>query len=618
KTENLITETEKCYVDISEYLPSIEGEIDETIEEMNLLLTYFMNSEDKDADEIDKDEGNVLRDMVEDLEGKLRQVHSILFTGKSEFDLFLSDGSEQDIGFDHIRILSKRLDEVLKNLRNLSFNSNIHAYKKGTEGSGFKVISEEINDIVEKANVVYAEIRGLVDKLEQWRQEFREDIETIHKYEETIKDRFRKELNKMTERIFSSLQMVFDILKNFEEGIEWAVEPVGSILELVQKQDIVKQNLENLVKIMGTSREVISDYGDKQNYTEEDILNLLKFSNDTFKLCSELTQSVKCQLQDSLLEISEKIEVMNTRINEVSGDNELVTDFLAGKEENNQGNVRKDSSFSSLDEIYEKLLDFVSEFNIDLDQISERYQNIIKKDVFKDDLNQVRYKLGKLENTGENLTRLKIYIKIELNRIDDNNKYAESFESIIDKFTETVKSENEVYIELSDKIESEYNSFKELAVENIEDFKESLERLDNSREEIKLTKDVIKDTVRALNRNINNLQSKVGELREELSGCKRMTQNTKNITSSFEELRKRIEREKDVHLSGKACEKWEKTDEELSRLVEEFTSYVERKTARETFADLDIDVGSEQGELTLFQGGMVCVQAARGVGYLSR
>ena len=53
-------------------------------------------------------------------------------------------------------------------------------------------------------------------------------------------------------------------------------------------------------------------------------------------------------------------------------------------------------------------------------------------------------------------------------------------------------------------------------------------------------------------------------------------------------------------LDKYSLDTWQSTNDYYEAIEEKFTSYIERKTANETFASDHVDAGSEGGELTLF------------------
>ena len=57
---------------------------------------------------------------------------------------------------------------------------------------------------------------------------------------------------------------------------------------------------------------------------------------------------------------------------------------------------------------------------------------------------------------------------------------------------------------------------------------------------------------------------------------------------------------KEDTLEEYSLTEWKSTNDYYEAIEEKFTSYIERKTASETFASDAVDTGSEGGELTLF------------------
>lgn len=599
----MIDTTDDYYYQVSSSLPEIEDEIDNTIEETNILISYFVNPEG-DETEDKSDQKYILKEIIVDLEEKINTAYQSLMNKDEFFNRlsgFIGDSEGGQADFEQIIELIKGLQGVLKKLKYLSINAGIHAYQVGKKGAGFKVVAREINKISHQAEVKYTQLEEQVIELRKWYQNFWEEIEGAIEFEEKIKQKFQGEINKVMDDIISSLNIVSKLLKDFTGQINWAVEPIGEILVYVQNQDIIKQNLENLLRIIESTRIENSTYLKQKGENPEDILNFLVFMDDVSRLGSKLMTNILEQLNASLFSIKEQFDDIETRLQEIFRDTDFVVEFLTGNERDLVEVSGEGEEDSSLKFIYQDVLNFIPRFKKELKEIGSRYEQLTgNQDYFNQFLENIKQEFVKINRMAEQLDRIELFAKIELSRIDENNKFIRDFNEVIGKFVETSSREQRVFADLKGKLQDNYDDFKELAVDNQDKLKLSSESISQSREQLELTKKLINDAIQALSQNLNNLGQQIFELNRVFARCIQLEDIANDVKKYFAEIGEEVVKNQSEYVSQVNVEEWEESSEHLESLIEQFTSYVERKTAQEEFGDLDMDVGGQQGELTLF------------------
>ncbi|MFW5787140.1 MAG: hypothetical protein ACOCV3_02620, partial [Halanaerobiales bacterium] len=140
----------------------------------------------------------------------------------------------------------------------------------------------------------------------------------------------------------------------------------------------------------------------------------------------------------------------------------------------------------------------------------------------------------------------------------------------------------------------------EIARQNQDKLDLSSKSIASSKEQLQITKQLIKEAIQALSSTLNSLSQQIIELNEDYFECLSLEEEANGIITVFKEINKWAISEKDKYLKAVDKDQWDKISNHLESLIEEFTSYVERKTAQEEFKDLDVDVGDKEGELTLF------------------
>lgn len=599
--QKMIDTTEEYYYQISKKLPEIEEEIDNTIEETQILISYFINPEGNE----DSNEGEqkyILKEIIFDLEQKINKAYNSLMSKEEIYDrlsVFLQEGKEGRVEFDQIIELIQGLRGVLKDLKNLSINANIHALQVGEKGAGFKVVSKEINKLSLEAEDKYEDLEDKVLQLREWYQQFKVNIEESIEFEESIKKSFKGKIEKIMGEIISSLNSVSGLLQDFTEQINWAVEPIGEILVLVQNQDIIRQNLENMIKILQSSQTEIESFKGESERDFSQILNYLIFISDVSQLGSELMSGVVEQLNNSLYSIKEKFQEMEDRLQTILRDNDFVIDFLVGDNRKLAKDI-VDEETAGLEFIYEDILEFIPEFKKDLEKIGTKYNKLTaNRTQFNSSLEEVKKEFKTIKKLADRMERVGLYAKMELTRINDD-KFIGDFEEIIGEFSQTSKQEKEIFNKLSSRLEDNYDKFMEIARQNQDKLDLSSKSIASSKEQLQITKQLIKEAIQALSSTLNSLSQQIIELNEDYFECLSLEEEANGIITVFKEINKWAISEKDKYLKAVDKDQWDKISNHLESLIEEFTSYVERKTAQEEFKDLDVDVGDKEGELTLF------------------
>ena len=592
--EEMIDVTEKYYIDVSERLPDIEEEIENTIEETNILISYFVNPEaHKHTDE---EKHYLIREIIQDLEDKINEAYDNLLNKEETKQIlsgFFSEGESDNMDFHEMLELIKNLQSVLKNLKNLSINANIHAHQVGKKGAGFKVVSNEINQLSTEAEKDYSKLSKEMQEFNEWYKNFKTKLESVFDQEENIKNNFKVLSEEIMKKIVGSLNTIAHLLNDFTEQIEWSVEPIGGILLLVQNQDIIRQNLENMINIMEKSSKESEKFLGKDDFNDKQTLDYLVFMMDLSNLSRRLMESIIEQLNESLLAIQERFEDIEKRLGQVLRDNDFVIEFLIGQENNLE-------SPSTIEFIYEDIFNFIPKFKTNLDKIKSEYVNLSKeKEEFHNYLENLSESIKSINKLANRLGKIRIYARIELTRINEK-KYIQDFEETIGEFVETSNKENELYNKMSKQMISNYNDFVELADENKYKLENSTISIEESSEQLHVTKQVIREAIHALSKNIDNLSREIIELNEDFSKCQELENQAKELIEIFNEINREAFELKEEYESNLEVDGWEISHDHLEELISEFTSYVERKTAKDEYEDFDVDVGSEGGDLTLF------------------
>ncbi|MBM7555918.1 hypothetical protein [Halanaerobacter jeridensis] len=594
--ETMIARTEEFYGFISDELPKIEAEIDDTIEETELLISYFTDAEEKD-NEIT--EGFQILEVLETLESKINRVYDSLSAREDIFKVlesFVNDSDNETTDFGKILTLIDELRQTLKKLNNLSINAIIFSVKSDQEGAAFRVISDEINDLSSQIQEEYETIKDKIIKLKDWNDQFADELEQLIKTETRISNEYQVEIKKIFSEVLESLQTTSNILKDFMGHVQQAVEPVYDILVLVQNQDIIRQNLENLIEILTTLKDELNDINLKQMKPKE-MLDRLVFIINTTQLSQRLMDNILQQLNESLFDIKNKFLEMKNDLLEIEEEGAHLTDFFAGTTQN------ENSKLTSVDLIYQELVEFVPGLIEQLDELEDKYQEIITaNDQFYDNIEGLQTGFAEIDKIADRFKKVEVLAKIEFTRVSNqDDSFIKNIEEAIENFINSSQENQKLYFELKDKLIADYQEFVELAEANQTEIENSSEIISDSEEKLLLTKKMVKDAIQGLHGSVDNLISEILTVNQQLDEVQKLENKGDTVIQFLAELEEESMALKEKYLDKLGEEEWEENNQRLKSLEEKFTSYIERKTAQEEINDFeDIDTGSEGGELTLF------------------
>ena len=591
----MIDRTEEFYGLISDELPTIESEIDDIVEETELLISYFTDSQTR---ETEIEEGFQILEVLETLESKINRVYDSLSARENISEIlesFVTDSDQERTDFSQILNLIDELEDTLKKLNNLSINAIIFSVKSDQEGAAFRVISDEINDLASEIQSEYETIKEQILNLKDWNDKFAQELEQLIATETKIANEYQLEIKEIFSKVLNSLQTTSNILRDFMEHVQEAVEPVYDILVLVQNQDIIRQNLENLIEILTTLKDELRAINSKQMETKE-ILDRLVFIINTTQLSQRLMDNILQQLNESLFDIKNKFLEMKNDLLGIEEEGAQLVDFFAGEKEQQEENS------TSIDLIYQELIEFVPGLIEQLTKLEDKYQEIITdNDQFYNNLEGLQTGFSEIDQIADRFKKVEVLAKIEFTRVSSqDNSFIKNIEEAIENFIDSSQENQDLYFKLKDKLISDYQQFVELAEDNKSKISNSSEIISDSEDKLLLTKKMVKDAIQGLHKSVGDLISEILHVNDQLGEVQKLEDKGNKVIEFLNELEIESKELKEKYLDELGAEEWQENNQRLKELEEKFTSYIERKTAQEEITDMEIDTGSEGGELTLF------------------
>ncbi|GAB6098555.1 hypothetical protein JCM16358_04340 [Halanaerocella petrolearia] len=581
KLKSMVTKTEEFYGQISERLPDIESEIDNTIEETELLISYFTRNNKADKEIV---EDLQMIKMIKDLKEKINRVYKIFADQEDVSEIlagFIQGSNQEEAKFLQIIALIDELNELLTDLENLSINSIIFSVSAGKKGAGFRVVSNEINNLSNKIQDRYELIKESILTLQDWHSDFTSNLHKLMNIEDEIVREYKKEVGNLFSVVLDSLQVTADNLNQFINQVNRAVEPIPQIIVLLQKQDIIRQKIENLIDIFVTLQDEI-DILDLTRSKTSEILNKLVFIIDVASLAKKLMENILLQLDESLFEIQDKFQQMKIDLEELEDESELL-----------QGDM---------DLSYQQLIDYLPDLTNQLIELDVKYEYLINnQSLFYSNLEEITDHFTQITPIANRFKKVKLLAKIEFARLDKKDKsFIQDIAEAIDDFVKFSSQNQELYNSLKEEMLIDYQEFINLVQKSQKDIKKSSQWIKESEKDLLRAKDRIKEANQALHHSVNTLVEEIINVNQAAKEVSNLEEIGRDVIDFLVKLEDKAEELKGHYLSQVDNDSWEESNQRLQEIEEKFTSYLERKTAQEEINDLEIDVGSEGGELTLF------------------
>ena len=590
--KSIIDKTEEFYGLISDRLPLIEQNIDEAIAETEVLVSYFME-ENQDQQE---SEGFRLSHVLEGLQDQIGEVYDSLLDRSDVVDIlsdFIVDSDDGESKFSQILTLTKELNNSLTDLKDLSINAIIFSVKADNSGAGFRVISNEINRLSNHIKDKYSLIEENVLILQRWYEDFVDNLRSLVAIEDEIGEN-KGETKEVFTDILESLENVSNVLRSFIGHIKVGVEPIYDIIVLLQYQDIIRQNLENLIEILVTLEAEVNSLNLKE-YQEDELVDMVLFIDNVSGLSRGLMENILTQLEESIFNISDKFMEINNNLVALKQEDEELNIFLTEDSESVD-------QVNSLDRIYQRLISFIPEFTSKIGSLEDKYNSLIRdKDDFYDNMEGIEKGLEEIDKVANRFKKLELMAKIEFSHMmGTKHSFVNGIEDAINKFINSSKDNKELYQDLKDKLQRDYSTFLEFALNNKDSVISSNQIVNSSKDKLLTGKKLVKEAIQSLHSSINSLSLELDSLIAEVEGFYLLKEQGQQVVSFLAKLKSKTSNIKEYYLDNSEDIDLADSNERLQELIDKFTSYLERKTAQEEIGDLEIDTGSEGGELTLF------------------
>ncbi|MCK8816817.1 hypothetical protein MWH28_05455 [Natroniella sulfidigena] len=601
--EEVIVDTEDYYQLIYETLPEIEQNIELNRQEIAILIDYFINIEEvdaiKDLDLEGRDlESNLVSKTLAEIKKNLKEIDRLLLD-QEQMDQILSLFLTTEDGrgsFSDLLELMGDIKMILEDVELISLNAIIFASKLEEDGTGFRVVSNNIHQISSVLRNEFEKITAILSQLSNWHQNFQASVtEIINRQEEVVKEQVGQ-VDNVFLKVRESLQTVNQILRDLMDNVTEVVAPVQDLMVQIQSQDLIRQNFENLIKslqLIANKYQVYLELGQQNPSLER--LDYIVFVRKGLELLEQLSINTFDELFMSVDQIVEGMDSLLDSLAEVEDDAQNLAEYFS------VGDLVDQQEHGMIDVTFETVHNFtvgIVKSLVEIDQFVDKLSG--DKKLFNDNFFKLGNSIKKVAGQVNRLNRVELLARIELARIEQRDSgVGEQIEDVVTEVVETVEQNNKLFYELKDELLTDIDEFDRIIVDNQTQINQAATEVEDSLEQLEMTNEIINQAVLALSDEIKNLKEELFEISKKIKSTESLKNKGAEVINFLQRIINLAIEEEDKNLAMLGKDSWEINDEQLQELVAQFTTYLERDVAQEFFATED-EGNSAAGELTLF------------------
>lgn len=587
RLHRLINITEEKYSYIYETLPLVEKDVALSGREIEILLRHLI-FRGSAGDSVIKETLDEVMDEMQKVTANFLDQDLI----QSMTEIFLQGESENGQSFSELGKVVTDVESSIDALRDLALNSIIYSIRLGSEGAAFQVISDRINYVALELGSHFNVMKPAIDGLNQWNVGFKNRLQAFIDYQTEFKTQHILQVKDKMSDAEAMLGAVSNLMADNLQKTQQAFGQVGQVMVMIQNQDIIRQNIENLIKCLNITREkqYLAESGE-----QEHLLDYVVFADRVLRLTETLISNV----EESLLESMGGLQQVLREMAEVSADLELDTRYLprffvkGAADGQIPGAIT--TAFAIIKDQVENLLlareRIMAESNLLRD----------KRQKYADLMSVVEKNLDAINRQGRALKKMRVLIKIELARVDLNSSFSvKSIVEAIDQVIETIDHNQQVFLGLRDFFLKNLNSFDEWLEVTAAKLCESGPVLEDIYERVELVQKLTCGAVLAMETEMLGIFANIKQVTGELAENSIMDQLILEATETIIRAQGMASQVKQQLFEHLGLSEWEEKEAGLREIRQQFTCFTERKALNALTGHGEQDIGGEGGDIVLF------------------
>lgn len=591
----LIMNTEEVYGSIYEKLPSIEEELELNFQEMEILLNYFIYQAEDHEIEPHVDEATQLAELLREMKKNFTESVLKMFDEtiiRKTLERFLSNtGNQEEPGIDDLMEIIQKIKKHIQDIEVVSINAMIHSSRLGENGKAFGVISRNIKEFSDDMKHQYQNIYTYAEGLEYWNNQFTQEINKLLDVSKDLRVVRLDEFNTLFYEVFESLKTISILLKDANKNLHGSMAPLQDLMVLIQKQDIIKQSLENVIKCLDTLKQ-----GTEQPIENEDRnvyeLNMITFQDQVIELTIALVESISEQLHESLSEINETISMIHRNLSDTYEESYELTEFLSG----NRGDDR-----NTVEELFYRVKTFIGSFKNELEIIAKDMIRFKESSAtFEDQMQGIEKQIITIKQRVDFLRNVNVLSRIELSRLtNDMASFGDEIEQISRRVIEEVNLNETFIISLKENLDRDLERCLEMLTQNDEMIQKMIKVAAESLQNLEMIEELVIKAIRPTTDTSIRLIKEIDYVEKIINNSNALTDTMSEIKETLHLAQQKIQLEKEQIFERAGVTEWKNNNNALNELFDKLTTYYERIVLNH-FSDTELDIGSEAGELVLF------------------
>ncbi|MGI6036973.1 MAG: hypothetical protein ACOYD6_01970 [Limnochordia bacterium] len=564
---DLLQGLENLYAPFYQVLPALEQDVFLTKEETRLLMERFFRAQPGAQLPI--------KAILRDIHHRIQASFNLLIT-QQELAALFTETLRGDEGeeFSAVLRLTGRISLLLDDIRDMSLNSIIFAARL-TQGEAFSVISQQLRETSAQMQGHYHRFAADFAALRDWYRDFTSALSTgLDDYRATGQ-RLEEQIGRHFVDLMDSLEQIALIMEDLIGHGEEALGPVASIMGLIQVHDIIRQQTENLARIL---RDI---QGVGQELSPE---ALHVFQVQALRLAVPLAENIVAGIEASLEELAATSGRLTKNLEEVQADMELISDVFVG----DQGAIGIGFGLiAQAVSFIEGLIAQIGEKNGQLEEGKETLNRMLAS--------AAGY-FASISRGGRSISRLALMAKMELGRLgtDDAAAFSKDIDAMVVAVRDGVEENARAFRQMEGQVEGVITTAAKVLKENQRDLQLVASGIEEAQEELAIARNLAEESICALVKGFAELGPSVRKVEDNLARGWQLTEQARTVATGLRELLE------ELLALGPVAVDMEVEDPRLLQLMDNFTSYVERQIAQDVFAPGAFEVGSAGGELELF------------------
>lgn len=583
RLEQLVTMTEETYLSLGRTYPSVVQELQKSIQKSQDLARCF---EEPDSPGCDDELG---------LGRVIQQTRSLIEQQSDEFEkMYRNDESlfqELDRGIESLGKVEQLIDRIKddsEEMELISLNAMTVALKAGAAGRAFSYITEELKRLSNRTIGLSEDIAGNGERLLETFHDFRGAVREVQSFQEKLFGEFRERLLSGFGSFQTGVDRVVSVVSELSETSQEVRQPVTSVMEELQYQDIIRQSVDHILIALRETEQVVDEEEDR-----EALLDELTFFQRMPELCEQILDYVRGQIAHSL-------DVFKAGARETENTIDRV-------ERRRQSFVRESVSSAaeanSIHTLFERSADMLQEL---LGDVSESLR-------LKNELSQRAHKL--LEDVAGLEERFETFSSLvtRFRSVDIASRIEVAKQEVLRRMTSTVEEMTDLTSRIENDVQSALDSTKGFigsTSETIETYRrvfleergqvahfqkgieEKFEQLDES-------KSRLVSAVHGFSVYSASFMDRFRNAREEIEGLAKLLSEIDVVKRQLGELKARADRKMDAALRKFELDSWDIESRRLREIIERFTIFTHKELAAK-LGGFDVEEGVESGEITFF------------------